>query len=58
MLAMNAEVDPGFEIGGCTKCMRKRAKVFFQCHTHFQVHNQVWAPWNCDTYHHNWHQQA
>ena len=43
-------VDPGFEIGGCPKCARKHAKVFFfQCHTHFQVHNQVWAPWNCDT---------
>ena len=38
-------VDPGFEIGGCPKCVRKCAKVFFQCH----VHNQVWAPWNCDT---------
>ena len=22
-------VDPGFEIGGCPKCTRKRAKVFF-----------------------------
>ena len=22
---------------------------FFQCHTHFQVHNQVSAPWNSDT---------
>ena len=42
-------MDPGFEIGGCPKCARKCAKVFFQCHTHFQVHNQVWAPWNCDT---------
>ena len=41
-----AGVDPEFEIGGCPKCARKRAKVFFQCHTHFQVHNQ---PWNCDT---------
>ena len=22
-------VDPGFEIGGCPKCARKHAKVFF-----------------------------
>ena len=35
-------MDPGFEIGGCPK-------FFFQCHTYFQVHNQVWALWNCDT---------
>ena len=47
----SAGVDPGFEIvpfeiGGCTKCARKRANFFFQCYTHFQ---EVWAPWNCDT---------
>ena len=46
----SCRVDPEFEIGGCPKCACKSAKVFFfQCHTHFQVHNQVWAPWNCDT---------
>ena len=44
-----AGVDPGFEIGGCPKCACRSARIFFQCHTHFQVHNQVWAPWNCDT---------
>ena len=47
----SAGVDPGFEmvpfeLGGCTKVCEK---IFFQCYTHFQVHNQVWAPWNCDT---------
>ena len=36
-------VDPGFEIGGggVPESTRKN----FQCHTHFQAHNQVWAPW-------------
>ena len=41
-------MDPGFEIGDAQNArVYKHAKVFFQCHTHFQVHNQV--SWNCDT---------
>ena len=38
-------VDPGFELVGCPKWR----EIFFSAtYTHFQVHNQVWAPWNCD----------
>ena len=37
------------EGGAQNVCVSAQKCVFFQCHTHFQVHNQVWAPWNCDT---------
>ena len=42
----SAGVDPGFEIGECPKCARKRAKVFFNATLTFK---SGWAPWNCDT---------
>ena len=29
------------------KCAHKHA-IKFSVPTRFQVHNQVWAPWNCD----------
>ena len=46
---ISAGVDPAFEMGGAQNACISTRKFFFQCHTHFQVHNEVWAPWNCDT---------
>ena len=36
-----AWVDPGFEIGGCSKCARKQAKKIHSA----TLPQQVWAPW-------------
>ena len=41
---MPAGVDPRFEIGVAQNARVSAQKFFLQCHTHFQVHNQVWAP--------------
>ena len=40
-----SEVDPGSEIGGAQNAHVSMRIFFF----HFQIHNQMWAPWNCDT---------